>query len=175
MPKRPVKLPTADTDHRGSRQSVGLIFFFFQAEDGIRDYKVTGVQTCALPISDLRSKESPGGVYVTPPVDSVCPKVIATSAFIRSLTCSITATGTGAPPLKTTFNVVGLYCSNAGCWSMAISMVGTAKIYSQFSCLMTCSVLSGSKASKGCSVILPTIAPAAMPAPAIWKNGRGIQ
>src|SRR5256885_9451406 len=27
-----------------------LNFFFFQAEDGIRDYKVTGVQTCALPI-----------------------------------------------------------------------------------------------------------------------------
>src|SRR5688500_20065147 len=27
-------------------------YFFFQAEDGIRDYKVTGVQTCALPISD---------------------------------------------------------------------------------------------------------------------------
>src|SRR2546426_7341838 len=28
-------------------------FFFFQAEDGIRDYKVTGVQTCALPISGV--------------------------------------------------------------------------------------------------------------------------
>src|SRR5256885_152133 len=27
------------------------VVFFFQAEDGIRDYKVTGVQTCALPIS----------------------------------------------------------------------------------------------------------------------------
>src|SRR2546426_6067478 len=27
-----------------------ICFFFFQAEDGIRDYKVTGVQTCALPI-----------------------------------------------------------------------------------------------------------------------------
>src|SRR5256885_7265912 len=26
------------------------MLFFFQAEDGIRDYKVTGVQTCALPI-----------------------------------------------------------------------------------------------------------------------------
>src|SRR5256885_7778909 len=26
------------------------VLFFFQAEDGIRDYKVTGVQTCALPI-----------------------------------------------------------------------------------------------------------------------------
>src|SRR6267154_3246732 len=27
------------------------VFFFFQAEDGIRDGRVTGVQTCALPIS----------------------------------------------------------------------------------------------------------------------------
>src|SRR2546426_4658528 len=32
-------------------------FFFFQAEDGIRDYKVTGVQTCALPISSLSVAE----------------------------------------------------------------------------------------------------------------------
>src|SRR5256885_8182645 len=30
--------------------SVDESYFFFQAEDGIRDYKVTGVQTCALPI-----------------------------------------------------------------------------------------------------------------------------
>src|SRR5215213_6867596 len=28
-----------------------IFFFFFQAEDGIRDWSVTGVQTCALPIS----------------------------------------------------------------------------------------------------------------------------
>ena len=27
-----------------------VLFFFFQAEDGIRDWSVTGVQTCALPI-----------------------------------------------------------------------------------------------------------------------------
>src|SRR2546426_3807809 len=33
-----------------------LFFFFFQAEDGIRDYKVTGVQTCALPISSRFSR-----------------------------------------------------------------------------------------------------------------------
>src|SRR5690348_17982982 len=33
---------------RPSRSS--LLFFFFQAEDGIRDGRVTGVQTCALPI-----------------------------------------------------------------------------------------------------------------------------
>src|SRR5437667_8076004 len=30
---------------------ISFIFFFFQAEDGIRDRDVTGVQTCALPIS----------------------------------------------------------------------------------------------------------------------------
>src|SRR2546425_13018354 len=33
--------------------SVVVSFFFFQAEDGIRDELVTGVQTCALPIFDL--------------------------------------------------------------------------------------------------------------------------
>src|SRR5690606_40302009 len=37
-----------------------LLFFFFQAEDGIRDFHVTGVQTCALPI--LRE---PGPVFGT--------------------------------------------------------------------------------------------------------------
>src|SRR5260370_2569802 len=30
--------------------AISLLFFFFQAEDGIRDSSVTGVQTCALPI-----------------------------------------------------------------------------------------------------------------------------
>src|SRR5260370_38431519 len=30
-----------------------FFFFFFQAEDGIRDSSVTGVQTCALPISEI--------------------------------------------------------------------------------------------------------------------------
>src|SRR5256885_3983192 len=36
--------------HRSMVLHVGVHCFFFQAEDGIRDYKVTGVQTCALPI-----------------------------------------------------------------------------------------------------------------------------
>src|SRR5690606_39865652 len=34
-----------------SAQHALFFFFFFQAEDGIRDFHVTGVQTCALPIS----------------------------------------------------------------------------------------------------------------------------
>src|SRR5260370_1662371 len=33
-----------------------VVFFFFQAEDGIRDSSVTGVQTCALPICRLQTK-----------------------------------------------------------------------------------------------------------------------
>ena len=33
------------------KSGIAVMFFFFQAEDGIRDYDVTGVQTCALPIS----------------------------------------------------------------------------------------------------------------------------
>src|SRR5438034_1623976 len=34
-----------------------FMFFFFQAEDGIRDHCVTGVQTCALPISTRRPRD----------------------------------------------------------------------------------------------------------------------
>src|SRR5438132_7657794 len=37
-----------------------VLFFFFQAEDGIRDHCVTGVQTCALPISGAECAENPG-------------------------------------------------------------------------------------------------------------------
>src|SRR5690554_7361391 len=43
-------------EHRGMQDAslfMILYFFFFQAEDGIRDADVTGVQTCALPIYDL--------------------------------------------------------------------------------------------------------------------------
>src|SRR5262249_58804320 len=39
--------------HRAVGRCCWWFFFFFQAEDGIRDWSVTGVQTCALPISRL--------------------------------------------------------------------------------------------------------------------------
>src|ERR1022692_1067226 len=47
--------------------TVSGVFFFFQAEDGIRDYKVTGVQTCALPIS---MPQLPVAVPAEVPVES---------------------------------------------------------------------------------------------------------
>src|SRR2546430_9162144 len=40
---------------------IRCLFFFFQAEDGIRDLTVTGVQTCALPISGQILWRSPLG------------------------------------------------------------------------------------------------------------------
>ena len=39
---------------------VVVVVFFFQAEDGIRDWSVTGVQTCALPISMPRAVSCSG-------------------------------------------------------------------------------------------------------------------
>src|SRR2546422_979139 len=44
---------------RGDPFAYFWVFFFFQAEDGIRDVAVTGVQTCALPISARRGALSP--------------------------------------------------------------------------------------------------------------------
>src|SRR5207249_6534309 len=62
-------------------------FFFFQAEDGIRDRNVTGVQTCALPISRSRSSR----VTTAPRRRS--------SATSRSN--SLGVSGTGWPPRST--------------------------------------------------------------------------
>src|SRR5436189_219765 len=41
-----------------------ILCFFFQAEDGIRDTSVTGVQTCALPISVAEEAKAAGGKMV---------------------------------------------------------------------------------------------------------------
>src|SRR2546426_1575602 len=47
---------------------VVFLFFFFQAEDGIRDYKVTGVQTCALPISSSNAIVTPAPGLTSSPI-----------------------------------------------------------------------------------------------------------
>src|SRR5260370_14995280 len=46
-----------------SRMAPDLGFFFFQAEDGIRDSSVTGVQTCALPISPALSSRFSASLF----------------------------------------------------------------------------------------------------------------
>src|SRR5258706_9950106 len=68
-------------------------FFFFQAEDGIRDWSVTGVQTCALPIS--RTSTEP---------DSAAPSVglsrLASGAVRSTRTLSV-AGGLALPAWST--------------------------------------------------------------------------
>src|SRR2546430_17562376 len=55
------------------------ISFYFQAEDGIRDLTVTGVQTCALPISRLSRRETSAHLATR------CGKVTATSTRLLDL------------------------------------------------------------------------------------------
>src|SRR5256886_10764687 len=49
------------------RQCYRSFFFFFQAEDGIRDLTVTGVQTCALPILDELAQKGISDVWEVRP------------------------------------------------------------------------------------------------------------
>src|SRR6266581_563173 len=50
-----------------------VFFFFFQAEDGIRDGRVTGVQTCALPIF---GRAGPEGIFWKTRADDMAVKVV---------------------------------------------------------------------------------------------------
>src|SRR5256885_11311770 len=68
----------------------GFVFFFFQAEDGIRDYKVTGVQTCALPIFSPRACRTRFAIRSSPsrPSRNYCRNVSTTRISERISTRS---------------------------------------------------------------------------------------
>src|SRR5256886_16060853 len=57
-----------------------FFFFFFQAEDGIRDLTVTGVQTCALPISIATAAEG----LSSGAADASAAKAASTSTGVRT-------------------------------------------------------------------------------------------
>src|SRR3989449_6236883 len=63
------------------------LFFFFQAEDGIRDVAVTGVQTCALPISHYVRKQTLVNAerFITPELKALEDKVLGAEDRIRAL------------------------------------------------------------------------------------------
>src|SRR5437016_9058899 len=65
-----------------------FFFFFFQAEDGIRDWSVTGVQTCALPISLL------------PTIASSIRTAVPTSSERKNTQATTTATNVTAWPRR---------------------------------------------------------------------------
>src|SRR5256885_7811155 len=86
--------------------SILVFFFFFQAEDGIRDYKVTGVQTCALPI-------------LTPTSGGTVLKVVAGgTGFLDSLVVSntytlpVASTPVCTPGTGTYYNTQSVSCTN---------------------------------------------------------------
>src|SRR2546426_8073356 len=84
-----------------------FVFFFFQAEDGIRDYKVTGVQTCALPI--LPGTLGTGGSVPAPGANDRGPGVL------RAGPPPYTA-GPGAAVSRATVRGVAGLTSRRGYW-----------------------------------------------------------
>src|SRR5699024_9580060 len=84
-----------------------LFFFFFQAEDGIRDRNVTGVQTCALPISCtawMPRTMSSGQVsisWVSLVSQTSLSEALISRVSTGLLGCSFTSVGKPAPPRPT--------------------------------------------------------------------------
>src|SRR5207245_5986918 len=65
--------------------------FFFQAEDGIRDATVTGVQTCALPISSelcnsLRAAGTRGSILTSSGWRETCPPAFSRTSYLPGST-----------------------------------------------------------------------------------------
>src|SRR5256885_6527581 len=80
-----------------------ISFFFFQAEDGIRDYKVTGVQTCALPISSYARSTSAsvtpsaGASWSVPAPHTIAPLPPVAGASASERRISSRAAGQSSP------------------------------------------------------------------------------
>src|SRR5256885_13100508 len=95
-------------------------FLFFQAEDGIRDYKVTGVQTCALPISSMISSrisytscDSFSTIFLARFTVSAMP--FSTSWWMMNGLNSSTAIALGRPHWRSEERRVGKECRSR--WS----------------------------------------------------------
>src|SRR5437870_13782645 len=99
--------------------------FFFQAEDGIRDGHVTGVQTCALPISNLpgtlipinrATSELAGSITTTNPVQSslkmVCLQLGQTgpALIIRHVLHALSVSFSSPPSQRSEERRVGKEC-----------------------------------------------------------------
>src|SRR5438552_13296340 len=81
-------------------------FFFFQAEDGIRSDLVTGVQTCALPISSSRGSEPSSRRFAT--------SAGWRAGTSRSSTTGVRATPTDCPRSRSEERRVGKECTIRG-------------------------------------------------------------
>src|SRR2546425_7311236 len=76
------------------------VFFFFQAEDGIRDKLVTGVQTCALPISAAVTAPAAGSETVLLAEDEELVRVLARKVLEQAGDRVLVAAGGGGGPAR---------------------------------------------------------------------------
>src|SRR5690606_40711324 len=102
--------------------------FFFQAEDGIREFHVTGVQTCALPISHpvswIASRHSPGLQYPDPMWELpglaativVCPVPERARERLPSRRSRPPAGRTAAPEIGRATGREGVWSQEGACW-----------------------------------------------------------
>src|SRR5256884_2483876 len=82
------------------------MFFFFQAEDGIRDVAVTGVQTCALPILTFALVSSPAGMTINPASGAISwTPTEAQGPSTNAVSVSVTDNGVPALSVTNTFTV----------------------------------------------------------------------
>src|SRR5207253_357213 len=86
--------------------SVKVVFFLFQAEDGIRDGHVTGVQTCALPISNITGATAASyTTLATTTADSGSTFAVAvtnTAGTVTSAAATLTVSAAAVAPTITT-------------------------------------------------------------------------
>ena len=107
---------------------MGCYVFFFQAEDGIRDHCVTGVQTCALPISlcDLKWNDSKNSTPVSITLYPIelrtngCTfNVLSTAIFFHNLTQLI-------------IDKAGLYKYVRLCRLLLITLLGNVHVFQSY-------------------------------------------
>src|SRR6266496_2375912 len=99
QPKRARQLSARGSDLGGLLEIVHLFIFFFQAEDRIRDLYVTGVQTCALPISARRGCSRRRALAAGSSAASFCSASSSNAVEIRK-TCRVRALTTSQYPFS---------------------------------------------------------------------------
>src|SRR2546430_5073869 len=93
-----------------------IFFFFFQAEDGIRDLTVTGVQTCALPISTRRpSRSSCPWAWAAPTGSAAAWPSCSTPQTTPRAPCGRSSASTTSPSRRSDERRVGKECRSR--WS----------------------------------------------------------
>src|SRR5215211_6717379 len=112
-----------------------VIFFFFQAEDGIRDHCVTGVQTCALPIwmdTFLRStqgRDHANGRNPSSMLQTLAVPAGRTPSAVSEPTSPLTTLPiVPSPPTANTaslFSVAACFASSTICSPLLVSAAST--------------------------------------------------